>query len=96
MADPLPPKNAAKLSQSFDSLAKRDKEASTRPLNVETADSARLEGSAPYEIAMKNIPPTKGGGAERQGVVCSAFPNRSRQPPEGYTTAVVSPSFPLS
>jgi hypothetical protein len=24
----------------------------------------------------------------------SAFPNPSRQPPEGFTTAVVSPSFP--
>ncbi len=34
------------------------------------------------------------GGAERQGVVRSAFPNPSRQPPEGFATAVASPSFP--
>ena len=33
----------------------------------------------------------KGSG----GVVCSSFPNPLRQPPEGFTTAVVSPSFPL-
>ncbi len=32
----------------------------------------------------------KGGGAERQGVVRSAFPNPSRQPPEGFA---FSPPF---
>jgi len=34
--------------------------------------------------SMKIFPLTKGGGAERQGVVRSAFPNPSRQPPEGF------------
>jgi len=41
------------------------------------------------------FPLKKGGGAQRQGVVGSAFLNPPGQPPEGFTTAVVSPSFPL-
>ena len=44
---------------------------------------------------IKTFPLSKEGGAKRQGVVRPAFPNPSRQPPEGFTTAVVSPSSPF-
>ena len=44
--------------------------------------------------SVKIFPLNKGGGAKRQGVSVR-LSNPSRQPPEGFTTAVVSPSFPL-
>ena len=48
--------------------------------------------------SMKTASPLGQGGTSGglEWVVRPAFPNPSRQPPEGFTTApVVSPSFPL-